>query len=157
MSKKLAITGGLGLSVIAGIGIYMVVETNPALATVDQSDPKVIMQGSLLYDTNCASCHGKNLEGQPNWQVKNDDGTLPAPPHDKDGHTWHHDDGLLFNYTKDGGASLGIDGFVSGMPPFRDSLTDDEIWSVLAFIKSTWPERHRTRQALTTEQALEAK
>ena len=153
MSKILATAGGLAVAVVAGAAIYLSAETNRAQATVDQSDPKVIMSGSIVYAQYCASCHGKDLEGQPNWQEQKADGTLSAPPHDKDGHTWHHDDGLLFKYTKGGGESLGIDGFKSGMPPFKSMLNDDQIWSALAFVKSTWPEKHRARQALATEMA----
>ncbi|MEP2532456.1 cytochrome c [Shimia sp.] len=101
--------------------------------------------GKALYAENCASCHGANLEGQPNWRSPDENGVLPAPPHDETGHTWHHDNGLLFQYTKLGGqealALRGVMGFKSGMPGFAQTLTDDEIWEVLAFIRSTWPER----------------
>ena len=101
--------------------------------------------GKALYAENCASCHGANLEGQPNWRSPDKNGVLPAPPHDETGHTWHHDNGLLFQYTKLGGqealALRGVMGFKSGMPGFAQTLIDDEIWEVLAFIRSTWPER----------------
>lgn len=101
--------------------------------------------GRLLYGTHCASCHGGELQGQANWQIANEDGTLPAPPHDETGHTWHHDNQLLFEYTRLGGsaalASRGVEGFASGMPGFADAMTDDEIWDVLAYIRSTWPKR----------------
>ena len=97
---------------------------------------------------------GANLEGQADWRSPGDDGKLHAPPHDKDGHTWHHGDALLFNYTKLGGkaalAEQGMD-FDSGMPGFSDSLTDVEIWNILGYIKSTWPERMREMQASRTE------
>ena len=46
-----------------------------------------------------------NLEGQPDWQTPDDNGTLPAPPHDETGHEWHHDNRLLFEYTQLGGAA----------------------------------------------------
>ncbi len=112
--------------------------------------------GAVLYAENCASCHGANLEGEPNWRSQKEDGTLPAPPHDRTGHTWHHGgDALLFNYTKLGGqaalAASGVEGFASGMPGFGDQLSDQEIWDILAFIKSTWPERMRETQAVRTE------
>ena len=41
----------------------------------------------LEGEQNCASCHGDNLQGQPNWQQANADGSYPAPPHDASGHT----------------------------------------------------------------------
>jgi mono/diheme cytochrome c family protein len=110
-----------------------------------------IVAGQSLYAENCASCHGANLEGQPNWQSPNANGVLPAPPHDEAGHTWHHDDALLFEYTKLGGAVAleirGVAGFNSGMPAFGETLTDDEIWDILAYIRSTWSERERGVQA----------
>ena len=117
-------------------------------------DHRDIVAGQSLYVDNCASCHGANLEGQPNWQSPNADGVLPAPPHDETGHTWHHDDELLFEYTKLGGAAAlevrGVAGFNSGMPGFGETLTDDEIWNILAYIRSTWSEREREVQASRT-------
>ena len=111
-------------------------------------------EGGLLYAENCAACHGANLEGQPNWQSPAADGRLPPPPHDATGHTWHHDDQLLFDYTKLGGTALmaakGLD-FDSGMPQFEGTLTDAEIWNIIAYIQSTWPERIREVQASRTE------
>ena len=61
-----------------------------------------LMAGSENYQEHCASCHGVNLEGQPNWREYKADGSLPAPPHDETGHTWHHDTKMLFEYTKFG-------------------------------------------------------
>ena len=110
-----------------------------------------IVRGAVIYQDQCAACHGVNLEGQPDWQVRNPDGTLPAPPHDVTGHTWHHDDQLLFDYTRLGGemalAARGISDFNSGMPAFDDVITDADIWNVLAYIRSTWPAEAQAFQA----------
>ncbi len=113
----------------------------------DSHNPAAIAAGSKLYAEHCAACHGVNLEGQPNWKVPNEDGTLPAPPHDETGHTWHHGDDVLFNYTKLGGAALAPEGFNSAMPGFADILKDAEIRDILSFIKSTWPENIREIQS----------
>lgn len=111
--------------------------------------------GEPLYAENCASCHGANLEGEPDWRSQKEDGTMPAPPHDERGHTWHHGDALLFEYTLLGGEEAmrraGIDGFNSGMPGFGETLSEAEIWHILAFIKSTWSERIQEIQAVRTE------
>jgi mono/diheme cytochrome c family protein len=40
---------------------------------------------------------------------------------------------------------MGVD-FTSGMPAFGDQLTETEIEEVLAYIKSTWPQRIRATQ-----------
>ena len=108
-------------------------------------DNRDIGGGKALYKEHCASCHGANLEGQPNWRSLNDDGTLPAPPHDESGHTWHHDNQLLYDYTALGGegalAERGITNFKSAMPGFADVMTEEDIWNILAYIRSTWSER----------------
>ena len=61
-------------------------------------DDAALARGRVLYDANCASCHGGNLEGQPDWRSAGSDGLLPAPPHDATGHTWHHSDADLIAY-----------------------------------------------------------
>ncbi|WP_299598278.1 cytochrome c [uncultured Tateyamaria sp.] len=123
--------------------IFLVLGT-PGFADHELLDRDIIA-GQTLYQAQCAACHGANLEGQPNWRSPNDDGVLPAPPHDETGHTWHHDNQLLFEYTKLGGrgalATRGVTDFNSGMPAFKGVISDDEIWDILAYIRSTWPER----------------
>lgn len=113
-----------------------------------------IVAGKALYAETCAACHGVVLEGEENWRVPGEDGLLPAPPHDASGHTWHHGDKLLFDYTKLGGSAVlaaqNVE-FNSGMPGFGDQLTDQEIWNILAYIKSTWPEEIQEMQAMRTE------
>ena len=66
-------------------------------------------------------------------------GTMPAPPHDATGHTWHHNDESLFTTVKYGGQANSPPGYVNRMPPFGSILNDGEIFAVLAYIKSTWP------------------
>ena len=108
-------------------------------------DPQVASAGRDLYMKHCASCHGANLEGQPEWRSSGPDGRLPAPPHDETGHTWHHTDQVLFDLTKHGAAAFVGPGFDSAMPAFDGVLGDAEIVAVLSFIKSSWPERIRRR------------
>ncbi|MBY6116554.1 cytochrome c [Mameliella alba] len=122
----------------------------PAMAA-HELDGRDIDAGARLYAENCAACHGAGLEGQPDWQTPGADGVMPAPPHDETGHTWHHGNVQLFDYTKLGGAELvkrmGLSSFNSGMPGFGDVLSDEEIWQILAYIRSTWPEEIRQIQA----------
>ena len=124
---------------------------DPATSAAAEAD---IATGAELYVENCASCHGANLQGQPDWQTQNDDGSLPAPPHDETGHTWHHGDDVLFDYTKLGGkAALARQGIElnSGMPGFGDKLGDQQIRDILAYIKSSWPARQRDVQSARSE------
>ena len=141
---------------LTAAGLALLAMTAPALAQSqampDNADPE---RGGALYATTCASCHGDKLQGQPDWQSAKADGTLPAPPHDDTGHSWHHGDDLLFNYTKLGGqaalAARGVTNFTSGMPAFDETLSDAEIWDILAYIKSTWPRRVRQIQQTRTD------
>ena len=110
--------------------------------------------GRSVYAQTCAACHGATLQGQPNWQVGNPDGTYPAPPHDQTGHTWHHGDAMLLDYIRRGGQAVLDDmgvSFTSGMPAFERGLSNAEIDAVLAYIKSTWPDRIRAAQAERTQ------
>ena len=114
--------------------------------TANASDPVQVALGERIYKEHCASCHGVQLEGQPNWRERRPDGRLPAPPHDATGHTWHHPDVVLFRITKLGPAAYGSPVAVSDMPAFDKLLSDQEIWAVLAYIKSRWPDDIRQRQ-----------
>ncbi|WP_455221161.1 c-type cytochrome [Kaarinaea lacus] len=107
----------------------------------DASDnQKLIEKGRTVYASHCASCHGIDLEGQPDWKNRNERGRLPAPPHDETGHTWHHSDQLIFELTKYGMVPPNIlEGYESDMPGFEHILSDKEIWAVINFIKSRWP------------------
>ncbi len=113
--------------------------------------------GERLYMEHCASCHGKDLEGEPDWKQQNSDGSLKAPPHDDSGHTWHHDDKTLINYTMRGGKAFmeeaGITNFRSGMPGFSNVISDQEFAEILMFIKSRWSERSSQVQRQRTEAA----
>jgi mono/diheme cytochrome c family protein len=103
--------------------------------------------GQQTYLNNCAACHGELGEGQPDWQFQDSEGRYPAPPHDSNGHTWHHADGLLFRLVKFGGASLNIPNIKSGMPAFQGTLDDEEIKAVLIYLKTFWTAEGREFQA----------
>jgi mono/diheme cytochrome c family protein len=119
-------------------------------ATIDRADPTnapLVALGEAVYRQHCASCHGARLEGQPDWRTRKPDGRLPAPPHDESGHTWHHSDAQLFGLTKVGlKPPLAPAGYASDMPGFGEILSDEQIWAVLSYIKSTWPAHIRDHQ-----------
>ena len=115
--------------------------------SADAGDSRQIARGEIVYREQCAVCHGVKLEGQPSWRARKPDGRLPAPPHDATGHTWHHPDAQLFALTKQGVVPpLAPEGYESDMPGFAASLSDGEIWDVLAYIKSRWPAEILARQ-----------
>ena len=153
MNRRTRLVLLVGLSVLA-VGAYWVTRA-PSQQPASTADTvaAILAQGAQLYAANCASCHGANLQGQANWRTPLPDGTLPAPPHNADGHTHHHPDVLLFGITKNGGQALAPPGFRSAMPAFGDQMTDQEIWATLAFIKESWPRNIRAAQQRTSRAA----
>ena len=149
-TKEKAVT----IAVVAGVcaalalGAWMMFRSAPSpTAGADPGNAAQVARGKAVYGQHCASCHGAKLEGQPTWRTRKPDGRLPAPPHDETGHTWHHPDAHLFRITKGGlKPPLAPPGYESDMPAYAGILTDEDIWSVLAYIKSTWPERERAFQ-----------
>jgi len=117
------------------------------LGHADSKDAEQVARGRLVYNENCASCHGSGLQGEPDWRERKPDGRLPAPPHDDTGHTWHHPDEHLFQITKLGvKPPLAPEGYESDMPSFSEKLSDEDIWAALSFIKSRWSEKSRAYQ-----------
>ena len=117
--------------------------------------------GRDLFVANCAVCHGVAAEGQLDWHIKKADGTLPAPPLNGAGHTWHHSDGLLYLIVSLGGKLLedpSYPSFKSGMPAFEDQLSHEEIVEALNYVKSLWGDKTsrglsiRESQSLASEQ-----
>jgi mono/diheme cytochrome c family protein len=127
------------------LATLMTATTAPAMAQdagfLPWRDPAAVTQGQGIYTDHCAACHGDRLQGQPDWQTRDADGYLPAPPHDPSGHTWHHPDQQLFDITKHGIEAIVGNGYRSRMMGYEGILTDSEITAVLAYIKSTWPAR----------------
>ncbi|MBC8792103.1 MAG: cytochrome C [Tagaea sp. CACIAM 22H2] len=132
------------LVVAAGLGAYFAFDRGPS---GPRSDPAFLAKGERVYAEFCAACHGANLEGQPDWRIRKPDGRLPAPPHDATGHTWHHPMADLFALTKYGLARFAGPNYQSDMPAFEGRLSDDEIWAVLAYIHSRWPDDIKSRYA----------
>ena len=122
---------------------FFVTYSNKSNASINLSTTNIsiLKNGKQIYAQNCASCHGVNLEGQKNWQSRLPNGLMPAPPHDKTGHTWHHSDKYLFMVTKYGIEELIGGKYPNNMPAYKDILSDEEIIAVLSYIKSTWPSK----------------
>jgi S-disulfanyl-L-cysteine oxidoreductase SoxD len=143
-----AIRWGLGASaavvaVAAGVALWLAIDGGRISA--DPDDATLVARGKASYAQHCASCHGADLEGQPNWRQPLPNGRWPAAPHDAGGHTWHHSDEVLFRVTKFGMGAL-VHDRDSDMPAFDGVLGDADIWAVLSYIESTWPPDIRARQ-----------
>ncbi|MER1966087.1 cytochrome c [Castellaniella sp. GW247-6E4] len=143
MSQKNLAFGMVGAATIGAAAILILYSTmrpsGPAF--IDPADQSLVIQGKAIYANSCAACHGEALQGQPDWRDRMPNGKLPAPPHDKTGHTWHHPDTMLIDMVKHGlvPGKTAPPGYQSDMPAYGTVLTDEEIVAVLAYIKSSWP------------------
>ncbi len=134
------------------VGAILVAQWSDEKSLANPENAAQVSRGKSVYAQHCTSCHGALLEGQPNWREKLPSGRMPAPPHDASGHTWHHPDSVLFGITKQGlvPGKYAPPGYQSDMPAFAGTLSDEEIWAVLAYIKSSWPPEIRKAQREVT-------
>ena len=147
-SRVVVIAIAIAALILLGIALVLVSRLggDSRSPRADPENAAQVALGEQVYRAHCASCHGAELEGQPDWRARLPDGRMPAPPHDETGHTWHHPDAMLFRITKEGLAAM-VPGYQSAMPRYLEVLNDEEIWAALAFIKSRWPEKVRAHQA----------
>jgi mono/diheme cytochrome c family protein len=137
--KSLNHTVVIVISALLAVSLFLYFSFQQPDERIPYKDAEAVAKGKAIYFAECASCHGSSLEGQVNWKQRDLEGYLPAPPHDESGHTWHHDDQLLFKLTKFGVQAIAGKEYKSNMPAFKKKLTDEQIWHVLAYIKSEWP------------------
>ncbi len=147
MSHRWRIAGAGALGLLIAVVIWSVAGAPVPGRSTPPPAAAGTVDGKVLYQTRCASCHGARGEGQPDWKSKKANGTYPAPPHDPSGHTWHHADGLLFRIVRDGGQAAAGPGFTSAMPAWKDTLTDAQIRSTLEYIKTLWGQAEREFQS----------
>ena len=138
MQKNLVRSFGVALLLLGAKAGFA--DEHAAVGLLRWQDADVVAEGATLYGQHCASCHGAELEGAPNWRERDAEGYLPAPPHDETGHTWHHADEILIAITTHGTAALVGGDYRTNMMGFGEVMTEDEIIAVLSYIKSTWPE-----------------
>ncbi len=138
------------LAVLGAAAAWLFVDQAQPLR-IPTDDPAVLERGAAVYAEHCAACHGPDLEGEPDWRVRRADGTLPAPPHDETGHTWHHSDEELVAITRHGIEPFAPEGYRSTMPAFDGVLDEAEIRAVIAYIKSHWPAEIRRLQERLNE------
>ncbi|HEX2863692.1 MAG TPA: cytochrome c, partial [Deinococcales bacterium] len=103
-------------------GIAIPVQMDPASKT----DPSKRKNGSQLFGSNCAMCHGSD-----GWGRGSSGKALQPPPAN------FHDPRRLYNRSEDRLYTVLRNGiFGTAMPPWRDKLSDAEIRSIVAYVRS---------------------
>ena len=95
------------------------------------SDGPSIEEGRKLYLRHCASCHGPSGKGDGSMALA---GGTPANLTDE---TWDHgsSDGEIFVVIRDGTSS--------DMEPYKDRLTEKQMWQLVNYIRSLGPKSER--------------
>jgi mono/diheme cytochrome c family protein len=106
-----------------GIDPEYSVMTNPLAANAEK-----VRAGKLLYDGNCAACHGET--GRGDGPAGRD---LDPPPTDLAslGRMPMASDGYLYWAIAEGGTA-----FSTAMPPFKDSLSKTDIWELVLYLRN---------------------
>jgi mono/diheme cytochrome c family protein len=101
---------------------------------------KSIARGKQFYLLHCVECHDQDGKGMGRRDFN---GTPPADLTDPD--AWLHGTSAaaIFATIREG---------KNDMPAFKDKLQDEQIWHVVNFVRSLWPEAKRPK--LETEKQL---
>ncbi len=106
-------------------------------------DSESVKSGRAIYGQYCASCHGANAQGAPDWQERDERGELPAPPHNAEGHTWRHSDAMLSEMVSKGRRDPFNKTKRLTMPAFGDVLSAEQIRAVITYLKTLWTPEQR--------------
>ncbi len=94
---------------------------------------ETVERGAIVYETNCASCHGATGagDGEAGRNLSPPPGNLAwlaqMPMVD-----W---DPFMYWTVAEGGTQFG-----SAMPAFKDKLSKDDIWAVIAYVQARLPQ-----------------
>ncbi len=138
MNEKTLVGILIVIGSLVGIAvIYFMLNQQPLYNNEDV--PENIETGRVLYASNCLSCHGDQQAGLTFGK---------APPHNGNGHTWHHSDAELIQWI--------LEGRPINMPAFKDTLSREDAEAVLAYIKSWWTPNQKATQADISRRYQEA-
>ena len=122
------IAGAWLLIGVLGASEVQATVSNPIAPTSDS-----VAAGQVVYERYCQTCHGVNGHGDGPGAVG-----LEPPPADLTVHAPHHGDAHMFGFI-----SNGIEG--TAMVGLGESLTDDEIWHVINFVRAQAEEQNSQR------------
>jgi len=111
---------------LARMGLHAYLDKLPHPAPKVPADESNLIAGAKVYKEQCAVCHG--LPNEPKTAVAQ--GMYPAPPQLFQGKGVTDDDAWESYWKAENGIRM------SGMPGFKDRLTETQIWQVAVLVKN---------------------
>ncbi len=112
---------------LAGI-VLLAVAGGASVKELNVSQPECdVLSGRVIYSTICIRCHGVDGKGDGQMKFTPPVANLTSPA------VQGKLDARLFKSVHDGKTN-------TAMGAWRESLTDDEIWDVLAYVRTLAPE-----------------
>jgi len=98
-------------------------------------DVASVARGALVFQDNCAQCHGPEAQGHPDWQHAKQQGYAAAPPLDGTGPATKMKKAAIVavikNGVKYGGQPV--------MPGWKGRMSDQDIDDVITWFQALWP------------------
>jgi mono/diheme cytochrome c family protein len=98
--------------------------------------PASLAAGKMLFDTQCAGCHGTAGKGDGKMAAMMN----PPKPSDLSDATWKHGatDGDIFTLIRDGAKGTAMRGYATRMKT-------DDIWNVVNYLRTLAPQANKSR------------
>jgi len=94
-----------------------------------------IAHGAMLFQQNCAECHGPEAQGHPDWKEARSRGYSAAPPLDGTGPAHKRKKAELIAIIRNG---VKYDG-KPVMPSWKGRVSDQDIEDVILWFQALWP------------------
>ncbi len=111
---------------LSRVGLHAYLDKLPHPAPQVPADETNLISGAKVYKEQCATCHG--LPNEPKTAVAL--GMYPAPPQLFHGVGVTDDDAWESYWKVENGIRM------SGMPAFKERLTEKQIWQVVVLVKN---------------------
>ncbi len=111
---------------LSGMALHAYLDKLPHPEPQVPADEANLISAAKVYRDNCAGCHG--LPGEPKGAIAV--GMYPAPPQLFHGVGVTDDDAWESYWKVENGIRM------SGMPAFKDRLTEKQIWQVSVLVKN---------------------
>ncbi len=123
-------SGGNAGSAVSGLKRNAVPQDYANMKNPYQGNQNAVAAGKQVFENNCQTCHGPEAKG---------DGPVGASLNPRPANlqiTVKETNAPYMHWviTEGGGAA----GLSSSMPPFNGNLSDDDIWRVVTYLRSTY-------------------